>query len=399
MLRAEADRFSQFFQRRGFKSATVAATTAALQHTASSASAATVSVVFNAALQAAPPALVGLSALLARFASLTKVQTAVVCVAIAAAPVAWQISERRDTQAALVHAKTQLTATQNEFSVVQTEIQRLNESTTQLDESLTNAREAAARSTATTQKFEAWKQRTRAQLLAADYQWPEDSPFVRIPKRMLPQLQVRQPIKQPGVIKQEARELLGLTPAEREQAETALQNHFSAMGDLMESNRYETNAATLAHQSKDVLAGRVFGVPALGDAAKQKAEELSAALKTVLGAERWPMVEEQLKYSGGTDNLNLILNLSAAEKGSELAVWVQERDGKLVAGFGWGDQRTSFSSSGLALGLFLPDAEFPDGITLENYWGVQALSSALTRPALAWLQQQAETRLGTKGDR
>src|SRR6478736_3822917 len=104
------EKLSQFFQRRGFKTATVAATTAALQHTASSASAATVSLVFNAALQAAPPGLVGLGALLARFASLTKVQTAVVCLAIAAGPVAWQISEQREAQAALAQAKSQLTA-------------------------------------------------------------------------------------------------------------------------------------------------------------------------------------------------------------------------------------------------------------------------------------------------
>jgi RNA polymerase sigma factor (sigma-70 family) len=398
-VQSALENLSQFFQRRGFKTATVAATTAALQHTAASASAATVSLVFNAALQAAPPALVGLSALLARFASLTKVQTAAVCVVIAVGPVAWQISEQREAQAALAHAKTQLVATQSEFNVVQTEIQRLTESTTQLDDSLAAAREAAARSAETAQKFETWKQRIRGQLLAADYQWPEDSPFVRIPKPMLPQLQVHQPISQPGVIKQETRELLGLTPVEREQAEAALHNHFATMDNLMESNRYETNRTTLANLPKDALAGQVWGLPALGDEVKQREVELQAALKTVLGDERWPLVEEQLKAYGRTE-LRRILNLDAGERGQELAVWVQEREGKLVAGFSWGEQNSSFSQSGLALSLFAPEKEFPiPGASAEDYLNTRQLSASLSGPALAWLRQQAETRLGKKGDR
>jgi RNA polymerase sigma factor (sigma-70 family) len=392
------EKLSQFFQRRGIKTATVAATTAALQHTAASASAATVSVVFNAAWQAAPPALAGLSALLARFASLTKVQTAVVCVAIAAGPVAWQINEQREAQAALAQAKIQLKAAQNEFSLVQTEIQQLTESATTLDASLAATRDAAARNAETAQKFEAWKKRTRAQLLASDYQWPEDSPFVRIPKQMLPQLEVHQPIKPPGVIKQEARELLGLTPPEREQAEAALHKHFAALDALMESNRYETNRAKLASLPKDALAGQVWGLPALGDEVKQEGEQLQAVLKSVLGDERWPLVAEQLK-STGTDTLRRILNLDAGEKGQELAAWIQERDGKLVAGYSWGEQNSSFSQSGLALSLFLPEREFPiSGASVEDYLNVRQLSASLSRPALEWLQQQAESRLGKKGD-
>lgn len=392
------EKLSQFFQRRGFKTATIATTAAALQNTASSATTATVSVVFNATIQAAPPALVGLSALLARFASLSKLQTAAACVALAAGPVAWQLSEQRETQNALAQAKTQLTIAQNEFSVVQTEIQRLTESTAKLDESLAAIRDATARSAETAQKFEAWKKRTREQLLASDYQWSDDSAFVRIPKTMLRQLNVYQPITPPGLIRQEARELLGLTPAEREQTEAALHSHFAAMDTLMESNRYATNNAKLASLPKDALAGQAWGLPALGNEVKQQAEELRAALKSVLGDERWPLVDEQLKYPG-TDTLRRVLNLDAGEKGQELGAWIQERDGKLIAGFSWGEENSSFSQSGVALSLFLPDKDFPiSGTSVEDYMNVRQLPTALTHPALAWLRQQAETRLGKKGD-
>ncbi len=255
------EKLAQFFQRRGFKTATVAAATAALQHTASSATAATVSVVINSALQVAPPALAGLAALLARFASLTKLQTAAVCVVIAAGPVAWQISEQREAQAAVAQVKTQLAAAQHEFSVVQIERQQLLEAADAADAKLTEARDAVMRSADTAKKFAAWKERTRARLLATDYSWPEDLPFVRVPKKFLPQLQVRQPVRLPGIIKQEERELLGLTPAEREQIETTFQHHIAAMEGLMESGRYETNRLKVTNLSisKDALAKRVWG--------------------------------------------------------------------------------------------------------------------------------------------
>ena len=79
-------KLTEFFKGQGFKTASVAAAAAALQNTATSASATLVSAVVSGALQAAPPAL-GLSALLARLASLTRVQTGTLCVALAALPI------------------------------------------------------------------------------------------------------------------------------------------------------------------------------------------------------------------------------------------------------------------------------------------------------------------------
>src|SRR2546428_860941 len=73
------EQLANFFQRHGFKTATVAVTTAALQQTATSASAATATLVVNAALQSAPLALGGLSLWLARLMSLSKAQTTALC--------------------------------------------------------------------------------------------------------------------------------------------------------------------------------------------------------------------------------------------------------------------------------------------------------------------------------
>jgi hypothetical protein len=392
------EKLSEFFRRRGYKTATVAAAAAALQQTATSTSAATVSMVAGAALQAAPPVLVGLSAWLARLATLSKVQVATVCLLVVTAPALWQWHEHCKADAKLAQAKTSLASAQSEFSRLQTELEQLRGRSSRMDTTLADATSSAAQREDRARQFKAWKQRLRGQLLASDYHWPEDSPFVRIPKAILPQLEVNRPVEQPGVIRQEARELMGLTPQERETAEAALQKYFTAMDSLMASSRYETNRATFAHVSGSALASEAFGLPALGDTVKQYSDELQASLQTDLGEERWPMVERQLG-SSGPDTLRRILNLDASERGQELAVWIDELNGQLVAGYSWGDHTSSFSSSGLALKFFLPDTQFPPGSgSLEDHMDFRQLSSTLTGPALDWIRQQAEARLGKKGD-
>jgi hypothetical protein len=103
--------------------------------------------------------------------------------------------------------------------------------------------------------------------------------------------------------------------------------------------------------------------------------------------------------SSGTDTLRRILNLDAGEKGQEIAAWVQEQNGKLVAGYGWGERSSMFTSGGLALELFLPGAELPAGIRpVEDDLNGRGLPETLTRPVMEWIRQQAETRLGTKGN-
>ena len=391
------EKLSQFFQRRGYKTATVAAATAAMQHTAAPASAATFSLVANAAIKSAPPALAGLSALLARFATLTKFQTTLVCLVAVLAPMLWEWSEDRNAKAALAQVNANLTETQNEIDLVQTERLRSEESSRRLESSLARARVTANQRAEMERMFAAWKQRTRGRLLAADYQWPDDLPFVRIPKAIVSQLRVRHPIREPGLIKQEARELLGLSPAEREEMEAALQKHFAAMDNLMEQHLYETNRLDHTPPSAGALASQVWGLSPLGDEVKQHIDELLASLKTTLGSERWPMIEEDLR-SAGTESLRQTLDLDAGERGQQLTVWIEERNAQLLVGYGWcSDQGSAFSSGGLTLNSFADGAKFPEGMSQEHYLGFEQLPVALTQPAIAWLRQQAATRLPLKG--
>jgi hypothetical protein len=51
------------------------------------------------------------------------------------------------------------------------------------------------------------------------------------------------------------------------------------------------------------------------------------------------------------------------------------------------------------LKFFLPGAQFSPGSgSVEDHMDFRQLSSTLTGPALTWIRQQAEARLGKKGD-
>jgi RNA polymerase sigma factor (sigma-70 family) len=400
------ERVASFFQRRGFKTATVAATARLLEHTAATAPASAASLVVNTALHGVP-AFSGIVAWLTRITSLSKAQTAVVCVVLSASPLAWQWNEYRHTRAAASHVEAQLTAGQTAFFTLQTEIDTLRANTARLDAMRAEESLAAQHRAESRQRHQLWKAQLRDRLLGPDYGWPDDSALVRIPKSVLPKVKINRLIAPPGVIARQGREFLGLTPREREQAEDALHNHFAALEDLMRANFRETNTSQRIRVPETALASRVFAVPALGEEVKAQAQALQDELKALLGAERWRLVEPQLA-SSGTDTLRRVLNLDAGERRQEMAVWIREDQGKLVAGFGWDDQRSMFTSSGVALELFLPNATFvPDSslstgtrpfneVSAEEYAGFRNLPSALTKPALAWLRTQAENRLEKK---
>ncbi len=307
------EKLSQFFQRRGYRTATAAMSAAALQHTAASASAATLLLITNAALQTAPPGLAGLGALLARSVSLSKAQVTMLWVALVAVPVSWQWNEHRAAGDEVKRIQTQFATASADYDALQTEIERLRKVSSQLDASVAEAAKSVAQSAEAGQKFETWKKHLREQLMAVDYRWPDDSPFVRIPKSALRKIDVHRPISPPGIIKQETRELLGLTPQEREEAESILRDHFTRMDVAIEAKVYETNQPSGFNIPATALASKIIVVPPLGNEVKNHSDELLAGLRHILGEERWPLVEEQLA-SSSPDTLRRILNLDDGQK-------------------------------------------------------------------------------------
>lgn len=411
------ERVSEFFQRRGYRTASVAAAGAALQHTATTASAATLALVTSVALDSAPPALAGLGAWLARVASLTKVQTAVLCAAVSVVPVAWQIHAQHQAREQLADAETQLADLGKQADDLQAQSDRLQAGIRQSERLLADRTAATARDAESARKFEDWKAHVRGELTASDYRWPADSPFVRIPKSVLPDLDTHSVnyeshgmtegysysyhvmFSPPGNLAVEARELLGLSPAERAQIETALHQYISTSDASISSLVYETNQARHISIPTDAVTNQVWVIPAAANAA-QRTAQFKSSLQTVVGNDRWPLLSVMLGDAGlgkaeGTNPYNLAVDQQA----TEVAVWLN-RDQSTMTSVTWNgswDSPMGIGTSGVGDGLlswFLPDSIWMQAGGVANPFGLQSLPVEVSRKIVQWAQNQATQRLG-----
>jgi HAMP domain-containing protein len=354
-----------------------------------------VGVVVSAALHGAPPALAGLGAFLARLASLSRAQTAAVCLVLAAVPLGSQLNERHAAGVEVGRIHGQLFAAQNEHSMLQTEVERLRANSRRLEGSLAQANDMAARVAASAQAFEAWKKKFRGLLTAADYRWSDDSPFARIPKSALLELSRRSqadPFMPPGDVQSYARELMGLTPSERQSLEATLHRHFADVEATSAARIYETNQPNKIPGK--ALAAKVFVLPGMGEQAEQLGDQLLARLRGVLGEERWPLVKARL-VSVSSHGLSSTLRIE--DRPQELAIWVETEDkGTLMWGAIWGGGVAHFQQGALSMALPQDDPNRTESV--EEFGGTP-WSTALRQRGLAWLQEQAIARLGGEARR
>jgi len=317
-----------------------------------------------------------------------------------ALPVAWQLKANRVAAKQAAESRTQLESVRSERATVETEIERLTRSAEGLKASLANASHIEAQNAEAERKLEVWKTRIRNALMAADYHWPDDFPFVRIPKATVPKLDANMPVQPPGVLKPEARELLGLSPEERATLEGQLHNYFGEIDRLIESGLVETNQTSRVRPPAGAVASTIFYVPALGDEAKASADRLQEEMKSVLGDQRWPLVESQWE-SHGTHTLRRILDIDADQEPQEVSVWINTNSsGALTVGYYWASRTSSFGpTDGAALAALLPGANPQDGRSPIQDVECNGLPGPLTNRMLAWLQEQAQIRLGRESKR
>ena len=388
-VQSALQKLTEFFKQHGFKTASVAAAAAALQNTATSASATMVTAVVSAALQAAPPALVGLSAFLARLASLSRVQTGALCVALAALPIGWHLKERHGAAEEAKRLQAQLLDAQSQYAAARSDLERLRADSQRLELSLVRANQTAMRAAESAKAFDLWKKRIRTLLTADDYRWSDESPFVRIPKAALPELSKlsdAQPFSPPGVVEPYARELMGLTSAECQSLEETLHRHFADVERKREAGIYETNRTSGGQLLDPGAPAKVFVVPSLAeDEVKQRLDQLLADLRGILGEERWPLVQTRLDMNLGSERIlsqlsqELAISVATDDKGTP--TWLCQSSFLGMAGYQTG-----------TLSMFLPEGD-PNRTEGADKFG-PGCSDALRQRGMAWLQEQAVARLG-----
>jgi RNA polymerase sigma-70 factor (ECF subfamily) len=311
-----------FFQRRGFKTVTGAMTAAALQQTATSAPAIVAASVVQAAAQLTPPTLLGFAGLLSRFAGVTRLEAASVCVAIAFTPCVWQWNKAHAIAKEANSIQLKLEATRAREEQLSAEIDRQRAESARLGVAVANEAIAQLRNEEAARQADASAARIRALLTDANYRWPEDLPYVRIPKAVVKQLELQGVFSWSGAISEVALELYGITPEEKIGSERALGNYWTGVQSLMAANAYETNATGV---KPGRLAKTVF-VPPLGQDLKTLAHETRTQLNDSLGDERAKMI-----FGGWEDGAIQIFwpgNLwKISEEPQKFTVWIDVASG------------------------------------------------------------------------
>jgi RNA polymerase sigma factor (sigma-70 family) len=408
-VQSALQKLTEFFTRHGFKTASVAAAAGALQNTATSASATVVSAVVGAAMQA-PPSAVGLSAWFGRLAQLSRGQTVAVCVGLAVIPLVWQLLAGRAAGEEARRVRAQLQAARDEAASAQRDVDRLQATASRLEQSIAQAGRAAE----SAQAFDVWKKKMRGLMLGADYRWSDESPFARIPKSVLPGLNKlidSTPFEPPGVIRPYARELLGLSSAEREGLETALKEHFADLEARRAAAIYQTNTVSPPPGS-NLLASTTFVVPELAEEGKQLVKQVLEDAKGILGEERWRVAQARTEgVDGGGSKLALVnwggpprmdIGMGRDGNNSPMVTAVGNiggpaRDAPPSAGPVYSLNIVGYSNWKLA--MFLPEDDPNRVAGVEGFLHSNAWGEALAQHALPWLQQQAITHFGQEAPR
>jgi hypothetical protein len=335
--------------------------------------------------------MLGFAGLLARLASFSKTQVAAVCVALAAVPVAWQWKVQDSAGKEAARLQTQLEAVRVDRETLDNEVAGLRKNVERLDASLGSATRNTQLAAARAKEFIDWKARIRGLLTSGDYHWPDDSPFVRVSKHVVGQIEVGMPVQPPGTVDPSAKELMGMTRAEREGIESALQNYFSGLDRLIEDHLYETNRPINGTIPSSALAQKIIAMPPLGDAAQNAVVQMFQEIGGILGKDRFALAQVDMdSYGYGT--ANQVMNLRAAKELQEIVAYINPSDkGDPTVVFQWHGERGMFGSAGVSLAGFLPRAEGEAASFASENLDQQHFPETIKRQLRAWLEQQAQT--------
>jgi RNA polymerase sigma factor (sigma-70 family) len=281
------DRLVLFFQRRGFRTAGSAVAVAALKQAVSAAPASVANSVVQGVLHSAPPAVSGLTALLARMVALPKAQAAVLCLVLAAAPASleWSRASAATKKVSRLQSTVDSMEQQNQQAMEQTDRLRArlpgvaDFGTPVAGAAIDNHEEAA-------RNFAGLKMRVSNLLTTSDYHWPDDLPFVRVPKSALRNMSSDVPAFGPkGRLSQWIQEVLNLSEQQRTDLEANLAQHLGAMDRLVASRATATN-----WMAADGSYHAAVSVPPLGEDGQYLENVLSANLANMLGPEQAKLV-------------------------------------------------------------------------------------------------------------
>lgn len=309
------DRVAQFFRSRGF-TVPLGGSAAVLGQAVKAAPAALVASSAQAGLSAGSAA-TGLNLLLLQLMTLTKSQLTVGCALLVLTPMLWQ-------ERALALAKSQVEDLRARQALEQ---QRLESSAKELEGLDAASRRLSEETSEGRRRVAHLEARLANQPRSAGYRWDDASPFLRMPKEMLPRLELSAIADKRGRLSPQIIAALQMTAVEEAAVQAALDRFLAAYQTLLgnAARRVEPlpeelpprpAAGNLVVEVKGLGSGtdapvnegrpegaiarraeevRVFEVKGLTEPTAALRQDLTRELHSLLGDERWELFEPGLR--------------------------------------------------------------------------------------------------------
>ncbi len=277
------DRLTEFFRQRGFALPGAAGTASVLTGGMQAAPAGLVSSIVDVSFGLAPTAGSSLNALLNAM-TITKTQTAVVCLLVAALPLSWQWRAEGNvlrTQASHI----------GELDKARSELKSLSEDEAKLDQELGRLTSATVSARHRLDTVLAVRDGRKPPLR---YRWDDLSPFVRVAKRDITSMHLTSVQDRKGSVSPEMKLALQLSGEERDAVQALVDRFLSD---------YHTAELTAVHlttpKPEEIIRGkpeetRVFEVDDLTATIAGLRETLFTGLRRVLGADRYEIFRDGL---------------------------------------------------------------------------------------------------------
>ena len=284
------ERVTEFFRNRGFAlpSAGGAALLGQATQAAPAVPAGLASSAAAAGLAASGPAS-GLGLLLLSVMSLTKTQTTLLCGVLVLAPLAWQ-------SASLAHAQRAVDSLERDRVRFDGQVADAEQELAQLDRTLLRVRnETAAARTQLARMKDGLSKPAPDSTASGQYRWDDNSPLVRLPKRLLADLRIEGNANPQGELSPEIRGILQLTDDETRKVQSAIDRFAAAYQKLILKigRPVEPTPHELGNRSRDQVL--VLEFKGLEKPARALFEDLMAELRTMLDAERLMLLAESGK--------------------------------------------------------------------------------------------------------
>ncbi len=341
-------RLTGFFRRRGYAVPAVATTATVLGAATHAAPAGFAMLASRSALSAAGGgAVTGLKFYLARFIGLTNTQAAALSLTLVAAPITWEWNVNRISSERATASQAKLEELHVQELESSTDLERLQAESARLDASLAEGETNKARYDEAARKMAALKERVHGLLADGNYRWPDDLPYIRVPKKAVKSMNLLSDwpgtITARGTLTDPALELCAITAGEKAPVEQALGAYWRGVEDMIATNAYETNSSSAesGRLTKTVV------VPPLGQPLKTLADDTGKELTDALGADR-----EQLLFAGWDQGAIQIFwpgNLwNISEEPQTFTAWVEPGSGNVAprCGAGWNKNGLGWSSEG-----------------------------------------------------